>query len=660
MEPLDLQSETFPPTGGVASEGVQNQLGRARLDRLSLLVREAVQNSWDAGAGNGPVLFSLDSWVLAPPQLAVLRDRVFRQRAPATGITEVLEAGEVRVLAIQDGGTVGLGGPTRADIEGPDDDATDFVDFMRNVGQPPDHERGGGTYGFGKAAYYLASSVRAICVYTRCRYRGAEESRFMAACLGPHFTWDEGGTRRRYTGRHWWGIEADDGIVEPVVGSQADEIAEALGVSRYRPGAFGTTVLVIAPELEDGAQPLSAAVTTLLRDFWPKLMDGPQGGGTMVFEVRSDGERIEVPHPEGVPALAGFCQAFRVLADAGGGEANVTNIECRNPKQELGRLALVGFPPPAETGWPPGSAEDQEESPWGEVCRHVALLRAPNFVVRYLPGPPVPFDQMAYAGVFKVLDDVDRVFANAEPPTHDDWIPDMLDRRHDRTFVRMAFRRIGEALRAFAAPPQPEASDAEEVPLGAFSHALGGLIPGEPGIGAAVPAGGVEGAGRATPAGDGSAGGDSAGRSSTGAAGDIGSAGSGGGAGSAGGAGAANAGARRVRVQATGPARLEVVGGRPALVVPYAAEGPDGATVRIGAEGWVVVEGSAIEREPPAGADRPQVVEWRDADGRVAAGAAERAVRLANRRTEGVVAVSIPSDSMIRVRLTAKLAGDHD
>jgi hypothetical protein len=167
VEPLDLQSETFPATGAVASEGVQNQLGRARLDRISLLVREAIQNSWDARAETGPVRFSLDSWVMTQAQHSALRNIVLHERAPATEIPHhVLQTGSVRVLTVRDEGTVGLGGPTRADLEAPDDPATDFVDFMRNVGQPPDHELGGGTYGFGKAAYYLASSVRAICVYT--------------------------------------------------------------------------------------------------------------------------------------------------------------------------------------------------------------------------------------------------------------------------------------------------------------------------------------------------------------------------------------------------------------------------------------------------------------------------------------------------------------
>ena len=41
-------SEPYQPTGGLAAEGVINQLGRPDIEPLEVLVREAVQNCWDA------------------------------------------------------------------------------------------------------------------------------------------------------------------------------------------------------------------------------------------------------------------------------------------------------------------------------------------------------------------------------------------------------------------------------------------------------------------------------------------------------------------------------------------------------------------------------------------------------------------------------------
>ena len=41
-------SEPYTATGGLAAEGVLNQLGRPDIEPLEVLVREAVQNCWDA------------------------------------------------------------------------------------------------------------------------------------------------------------------------------------------------------------------------------------------------------------------------------------------------------------------------------------------------------------------------------------------------------------------------------------------------------------------------------------------------------------------------------------------------------------------------------------------------------------------------------------
>ena len=48
--------------GAIKAEGIMNQLGRPTVDRLTVLVREAAQNSWDAAdrSQSGPVNFGLD------------------------------------------------------------------------------------------------------------------------------------------------------------------------------------------------------------------------------------------------------------------------------------------------------------------------------------------------------------------------------------------------------------------------------------------------------------------------------------------------------------------------------------------------------------------------------------------------------------------------
>src|SRR3954452_8843338 len=45
---VERYSEPYTATGGLAAEGVINQLGRPDIEPLEVLVREAVQNCWDA------------------------------------------------------------------------------------------------------------------------------------------------------------------------------------------------------------------------------------------------------------------------------------------------------------------------------------------------------------------------------------------------------------------------------------------------------------------------------------------------------------------------------------------------------------------------------------------------------------------------------------
>ena len=68
-------------------------------------------------------------------------------------ITSYFENKSHWVLEISDYGTTGLGGATDPSLV-PEEESTDFVDFMRNIGTPRDTDKGGGTYGYGKSWLY--------------------------------------------------------------------------------------------------------------------------------------------------------------------------------------------------------------------------------------------------------------------------------------------------------------------------------------------------------------------------------------------------------------------------------------------------------------------------------------------------------------------------
>lgn len=635
---LDLQSETYPPTGSIAAEGVKNQLGRPKADRLAVMVREAVQNSWDASAGEGPVLFGIHCWQATGEQLEVLRNTVFRTVPPETAINAQLARESGYMLTVYDRHTVGLGGPTRADVGAEPGQRTDFVDFLRNIGQPPDHEFGGGTYGYGKAAFYTATHLRAICVHTRCSTPAGLESRFLAAGLGRQFTDREGRNGKRYTGRHWWGRLSGDGVVDPLVNREADLVAEALGLPAYPDGGRGTTILLPFPDFEEreAEEAVQSVSHALLRYFWPKMVDGLNGLGTMRFRLTLNHTDIAIPHPSEIPELKGYVAAFAPLADSKPQgiqlvDSRIASIDCRNPIKHLGKLSLVRYTPLPR----PLSASAESTSESGEdplkvaSCHHIALMRTPHFVVRYLVGPAVPYAQLEYAGVFLVDRTADAPFARSEPPTHDDWVPDGLEDPRERTYVRMAFRRIGEALSAFVQPPPQAGAGHAEVPLGAFADELASLIPAERGPGAArISTGGINTGGNDRS--------DSGGGRTTGTVGGI--------------RGGPNSQPHRraARLSVVQTGRIDLLNNSPVLMVDFDIEHLRDEAVNVRASASVILEGGSIEAEAPIGSARPQVVEWiRPDGGRLVGG--ESITILPTQSGRWSVAVGIPDDAMVGV-----------
>ncbi|HDS1074634.1 TPA: hypothetical protein QDZ65_001645 [Stenotrophomonas maltophilia] len=632
--PLDLQSETFSATGGAAAEGVSNQLGRPRADRFTLLIREAVQNSWDARTSPaGGVVFHVDGHLLDRHARQALAAQVFADVPDAVDVkSRLLAESDFSVIAISDFGTKGLSGPTRGNVVPQPGESTNFVDFMRYIGRPPNRAHAGGTYGFGKAAYFLASSLKTICVYTRFNNGRDVESRFMAAALGPQFE-TGGASGRRFTGRHWWGRLQQDQVVDPIVGAEADDLALLLGGTQRGQDDLGTTVYVLAPDFDCSApeQVLNQMGRAIMDYFWPKLIDGPDQTPTMTFGVRWQGSDLPLPKVHEEPDLALLARAFAAASAKKQFDGVVLEpIASQRPKKLLGHLALVRHPA-ALMGSP--SVVDESSSDGGELyqrslrrpLRQVALMRAPNFVVKYVDGPLVPYELVEYGGVFRVDSDADAAFALAEPPTHDDWVPDLLLDASDKTYVRVAMRRVKDAIQAFAAPHPIEASGVGSHSVAGFSRLLGALVPSLAPDGAnlvgANTRNGQEGEGRGI---DGRGG-----RSGSGGRG------------------------RAVpQVSFIGEPTIELVDGLPAMVARFETTNASGTSVKVSVRSKVVIA-DGFESDPPEGAQQPTILKWMDPSG-VTAATGSTSCDVPASGGVWTVVVSIPPDAMISVALSAE------
>jgi len=620
MSPLELQSERMPATGSIVSEGVLNQLGRPRMDRLTLLVREAGQNSWDAKAdAESTVRFAVDLQEVSEEQRRLLRDVILCKLPGGVRLAETLARHRptpLRLLAISDRGTTGLGGPTRADLVGVPGEPRDFVDFLRNVGEPPQRVAGG-TYGYGKAAFYLVSGPRTIIAYTRCRVAKGIESRFIAAALGRSYI--EQGVR--YTGRHWWGVLVD-GIVEPVTGAEADELGRALGLPPFVGSELGTTIAVLDPQLDgrSSAAAVEHLSEAILLNFWPKMLPDAAGRPAMEFRVSCGATEIAIPDPRTTPPFTGFAEAMALakrqpVARPVGLEAAVHRIASQRPAADLGSLALVKF------GHVPRGrlmADDHlGASVIPDLSHHVALMRGPELVVKYVEGPVLPGAAVEYAGVFLVDPSVEAAFAKSEPPTHDDWSPDNLEDDWEKRYVRIAQRRILEVLQEYVAPSAvvPETADGPGG-LGGFSDELGGIFLGEPGTNLSEP--------------------DQGGATGTRTQ--------------------AGARTRRPTLKFAEGGRLELFEARRVLRVDFTVEHVPGSTRSIViATPSVVLEGHAVETDPPVGVGVPKVVCWIGPDGRRHTG--DRVVVSGPVVGSWSLYVSVPTDAAVVVEFEAVSGG---
>jgi hypothetical protein len=241
---------------------------------------------------------------------------------------------------------------------------------------------------------------------------------------------------------------------------------------------------------------------------------------------------------------------------------------------------------------------------------HVALMREPELVVRYLEGDPPLTDAIGYAGVFVADNDVNQLFADAEPPTHDDWSPESLEDKTAKSCVRVALRRIREYIRDYLDPGTSADNVSEVVALGAFSKQMGSLVPDAEGPGAEVRSGGGSG---------GSGGGNK--RRST----DV-----------------------RIKEHS-----LTTIDGQTAVTVRFEIKPGRDVTESVieTVPEVMVIDGRASEKDPPAGGDQPEVLRWVDPTGAVHQSDNGRLTIPAESAGEWEVHVLVPGTAMVRVNV---------
>ncbi len=466
---MDRYSKPRDPQGNFD----QMRLLDAHLSLESMLVRETVQNAWDArdsDRGDAPVEWGLRFRSIRGQQLRRLRS-VFAD-TPAGGLPpaaaegrslgEVLGDASVDVLLVDDRNTRGLTGPPASHLRS-DPLERRFARFMLDMGRPPGIQAGGGTYGYGKTVLWRTSVCATILAFSRFNQAGEVHSRLMGAAMGDPY--DEDGSPM--TGRHWWGRLDDKCNVLPLEGRTARELAHELGLWDLGDRRTGTTVLVVGSRF--GRDDVSRLREAARWHCWPKWSEIH---GVREMDFRFSVDDVELPALESStdPMIGPFASALET-ALSGEGEA----CEVLRPKVVAGRLVTTLGVDRRDTS--PGQ-EDDDIRPVTLPINHVALVRrGPRLHIRFEEYPDAAPEGVMRAGVFLTAEDQgeyspEEAFARAEPPTHDDWSWRGLTGT-DKTLVRTGVKRLREAMRG---RERDIASSGSTDGLGRLANRLGTML----------------------------------------------------------------------------------------------------------------------------------------------------------------------------------------
>lgn len=483
-----LRIYSKPRGAGDQTSGGRGKLLRAtsNLTRVQVLVRETLQNSWDA---------KLDDWIPAygvyvhrasEDVKRTLSDEVFTSLPESLKVLEdSLTHPKMRVMEIYDRGTSGLDGPFRAGEAAAPGAPNNFNSFVFDIGTTKDERGAGGTFGFGKTATFEVSHAHSVVYWSVCEDNAGElEHRLVASAL--HEPYDEAGTR--FTGAHWWGDVIEEDTV-PLRGAAAQELGERLFETHFGEEETGTSILVIDPEVRVDSQEEAAAervqvqteehedllidevVEALAYSAWPKVVGAGDEYPPMIFHVYKRGEEIEVSErvSDRYARYGSSLTAIRKKLDQLEGPVEPPQLHVL--KETLEPIVLRprrSFDEPLEEFFGNRSdstagflhlmltADDGTDrsgpvtsglpTPKNQLC----LMRSKaELVVYYDSIADTDLGGLQWTGVFKPTPECDFHFASSEPPTHDTWTPNTADTEVSAYVVRRTLEAVRRKTRDF-------------------------------------------------------------------------------------------------------------------------------------------------------------------------------------------------------------------
>lgn len=514
-----LRRYSKPRGAGDQTSGGRGKLLRptSALSRLELLVRETLQNSWDARDEDWTPAYGVRVYRMDHEVKRVLRENVFTDLPDSLSeLTDCLRSSDVHAIEIFDRGTVGLNGPFRASEVAQDGEKNNFNSFVFDIGSTKSSARSGGTFGFGKTASFEVSNAHSVVYWSRCLTQNGEvEHRLIACAL--HDEYEEGNAR--FTGAHWWGDPDGDDII-PLRGEAAAAMGEEIfrthfGDTEEGEPETGTSILILDPVITVGIEDdLDARVPVrtdehsevliqqvsdaVAHSAWAKVVPHGEESRPMIVELYEN--RIEKPVVDlALSQYAHFAAGLNSVRQLQGQLEEDYSVSL-----PIGTVRSQSFP---ITLSPRGAMRSKKEELFGNrtdnTIGHLFLFESAELdtqgessvpknaicmmrseaelVVNYDPVVDHEGGILQWHGVFKPTPECDGHFSASEPPTHDRWTPDAADSEASRYVVRRALDLVRTKTKAFLSEnkvqPKEQEQSVRKVALGLRSFVPLGLPP---------------------------------------------------------------------------------------------------------------------------------------------------------------------------------------
>lgn len=361
------QFRKLNPNDTSGTSTAEDNFAQEERTSVDILVRECIQNPLDARQGDAPVRVNFHWRDLVAAESGLISDLLtegFRkQRALSKSETKGETQSEeipavVKVLVIEDFGTIGLRG--RYDDSAADGDEENWNAFWFREGEGAKPSKANGGAGQGKLTMYVASEIRTVVALTT---RASDGKRLLFGSCRFRRNYKVGNDR--YAREARWGNTSDPGkLAMPIEdGTILNRYEQELRIERG--DAPGTSFLIPIPDSAITPEAITKAVIDeyylpILRGRLSVFVDGREISRTTISELANqilDGPRLE-------PAFRGFLDEIACQhLDLGGQTPDATldegwqkesklspdnlrgsNIEALREKFQTGSIISAEFP----------------------------------------------------------------------------------------------------------------------------------------------------------------------------------------------------------------------------------------------------------------------------------------------------------------------------